>query len=192
MSEHDGDWTDAERKALDALSREESPPREVEDRIVHALRRRGLLRPSSDRRGWLALGAVAAGILLVLAGYAAGRSAARRAPAPSSPRFALLLLRGSEPIAAQPAEEAGRVAEYREWARGLARGGRFVEGEKLEDRGARLRSPSEAGDATSPSADEVRGFFVISARSFEDALAVARGCPHLRYGGTILVRPIAG
>jgi hypothetical protein len=191
MSEHDGDWSDAERKAIDALSREENPPREVEDHVVRALRRRVLLRRSGARRGWLALGAVAAGLLLVLAGYAAGRSSNRHAPAPSSPRFALLLLRGSEPIAARRADEAGRVAEYREWARGLARGGRFVEGEKLEDRGARLRSPSEAGDATSPSPDEIRGFFVISARSFEDALTVARGCPHLRYGGTILVRPIA-
>jgi hypothetical protein len=37
----------------------------------------------------------------------------------------------------------------------------------------------------------VRGFFIISAGSFEDALAVARGCPHLRHGGAILVRPIA-
>jgi hypothetical protein len=192
MSEHDGDWGEAERKAFEELAREESPPREVENRIVHALERRGLLRPTRRRREWRALGAVAAGLLLVLAGFVAGRSTSRRAPTPPSPRFTLLLLRGTEPVAARPEEEAGRVSEYRAWARGLAREGRFVEGEKLEDRGARLRSPSGEADPTAPSPDEIRGFFVISAPSFEDALAVARECPHLRYGGTILVRPIAG
>jgi hypothetical protein len=39
--------------------------------------------------------------------------------------------------------------------------------------------------------EEIRGFFVISASDFQDALSVARSCPHLRHGGRILVRPIA-
>jgi hypothetical protein len=39
--------------------------------------------------------------------------------------------------------------------------------------------------ANSPS-----GFFMVRAASREDALAIASGCPHLRHGGTVVVRAI--
>jgi hypothetical protein len=189
MTEREKDWTEAERRALGGLAREERPDPAVEERVLDALRRRGLVRGRRAARRWLPLGAVAAGFLLLAAGYAAGRSTAKRPEAPSGTRFALLLLRGEERVPSRPDEESDRVAEYRAWARGLARGGRYVEGEKLGDRAERLASSSSRN--VSPDSEEVRGFFIISAGSFEDALAVARGCPHLRHGGAILVRPIA-
>jgi len=37
----------------------------------------------------------------------------------------------------------------------------------------------------------ISGYFVIDAASWEDAVAVARTCPHLRYGGRIILRPVA-
>ena len=40
-------------------------------------------------------------------------------------------------------------------------------------------------------AESVRGYFVIAARDEREALEIARGCPHLRHGGWIVVRPIA-
>jgi len=189
MSERETEWTESERQALGELAREERPDPAVESRILEALRRRGLVRGRRATRRWVPLGAVAAGLLLLAAGYAAGRSASKRPEAPPQPRFALLLLRGEERAPIRSGEESDRVAEYRAWARGLARGGRYVEGEKLGDRAVRL-APSSARDVF-PDSEEVRGFFIISAPSFEDALGVARGCPHLRHGGAILVRPIA-
>ncbi|MGH9367723.1 MAG: YciI family protein, partial [Thermoanaerobaculia bacterium] len=179
-----------ERQAFSELARELPPPDAVEERIVSALRSRGLIRSGRPRaRAWAAIGAVAAGIALLAAGYLLGRgsTAARQAALPES-RFALFLLRGEQQEPARGEEEAARVEEYRAWARGLAGAGRFVTGEKLEDRGERL---GVSGPLAAPAEEEIRGFFVISASDFEDALAVARGCPHLRYGGRILVRPIA-
>jgi hypothetical protein len=178
------------REAISGLQRESPAPAAVEERVVSALRARGVIRPDRGRRSrrvWLA--AAAAGLLA--AGFLLGRGfRPGRAPGSASPRFVLFLLRGAESIPEGPGEEAARVAEFRAWARGLAGAGRFVTGEKLEDRGERIEgaspAPPVAGDE-----DEIRGFFVISASGFEDALAVARGCPHLRHGGRILVRPIA-
>jgi hypothetical protein len=110
--------------------------------------------------------------------------------ADASPRFVLFLLRGQE--SDRPEEEGARVAEYRAWARGLAASGRSVSGEKLDDREERLGAPGAlvAAAAAAPE-EEIRGYFVISAVSLDDALAVARGCPHLKHGGRIVVRPIA-
>lgn len=191
MSEREGEADEVQRRLSAALPTELSPRPEVEERIVAALSARGLIRTSWTRSRFAArLATVAAGLALVAAGFAAGRGSAGRATSPSAePRFALFLLRGSESLPENPREEAGRVDEYRSWARGLAGAGRFVSGEKLEDRGEALGVA--AGAVASPPEDEVRGFFVISAENFEDALAIARQCPHLRHGGRILVRPIA-
>lgn len=188
MTENHDDLTAAERNAFSELAREISPPPAVEERIVAALKRRGLIRsglPGVRAARWL--GAVAASVAIAGAGYLLGR-ASTRPPAPPEPRYALFLLRGAEEGTLPPREEATRVEEYRSWAKGLAGDGRYVTGEKLEDRAGRLGAPDSSA---APPQEELRGFFVISASDFDDALAVARGCPHLRHGGKILVRPIA-
>jgi len=78
MTDHD-DLTGEERRALDALPRERAPRAELEDRVVAALRRRGLLPiPLEVRTGgrhlapWL-VGAVAASLALFAGGFAAGQ-----------------------------------------------------------------------------------------------------------------------
>ena len=78
MNDQD-DLTPTERRALDALPRERAPRSELEDRVVAALRRRGLLPiPLAVRPGgrhlvpWVA-GAVAASLALFAGGFAAGQ-----------------------------------------------------------------------------------------------------------------------
>jgi len=75
----DDDLTPVERRALEALARERAPRAELEDRVVGALRQRGLLPiPLALRRGrrhlvpWL-VGAVAAALALFAGGFAAGQ-----------------------------------------------------------------------------------------------------------------------
>jgi len=71
--------TPVERRALDALPRERAPHAELEDRVVGALRRRGLLpiplalRPSRRHVLPWAVGAVAAALALFAGGFAAGQ-----------------------------------------------------------------------------------------------------------------------
>ena len=189
MNSQDESGFEAPERSLAGLPRGLAPRPEVEERIVSELRVRGLLRGSkpsaSKTRRWLA---AAAALALFAAGIGAARLLPARAARPSGPRFALFLLRGDERLPENGPEEAARVAEYRAWARDLAGGGRFVSGEKLGDAAERLGGPPPG--ASLPQ-DEIRGYFVISASSLAEALAVARGCPHLRHGGQILVRPIA-
>ncbi|HTO88752.1 MAG TPA: YciI family protein [Thermoanaerobaculia bacterium] len=193
MSETDDDVPPEHRRLLSELDREAAAPPALEERIVSALRARGMLRAAGPRsRAPVRLAAAAAGLILLAAGFLAGRSFDPRRPSPTpGPRYALFLLRGQERVPQRPEEEAGRVAEYRAWARGLAKSGRFVSGEKLEDRVERVGSAPDVAASAENGEEEIRGFFVISASDFQDALSVARGCPHLRHGGRILVRPIA-
>jgi hypothetical protein len=79
------------------------------------------------------------------------------------------------------------VTEYKAWARREAGAGRLIEGEKLEPQALVLGAPAD-GQAGSRA---VAGFFVIAARDDAEALAIARGCPHLAHGGRVVVRRIA-
>lgn len=92
-------------------------------------------------------------------------------------QFALLLY---EPASFDTTLAHEQLAvEYRAWAGSL--GGDFVSGEALGD--ARVLG----GDA--PTA-EPTGFFMIRADSYDEAVALARDCPHLRHGGVVSVRTV--
>lgn len=166
---------------MQSLPRSIDPSATLEDRTVAALRAGGLLRPVAlTRRRWLTTAAAAA---LFIAGVATGRIYGAPAPAdphtPSGPLFALLLY--GEPTVDANAGEAPLVDEYRRWADDLRQKGRYVTGERLGD------AVESIGAAPGP---PIRGFFLVSAPTFEDAMDVARSCPHVRRGGHIVVRPI--
>jgi len=181
------------------LPEELDPPDGAAGRIADALAARGLIRLDGvlPRKGlrraipWLAAATAAAAFV---AGILVGASAGARpgeAPstaAPAAPRFVLFLSPlPSEDAAGEPA----RVSEYRRWAAELRGRGRFVAGEKLED-GGRVVSPSGVTAAPAPDPQGgVAGYFLFEAKSLEDAVAIARSCPHVRHGGRITVRAVA-
>lgn len=165
-----------------SLPREIEPPPEAEARIVAALRRERLLSltHASRTRPWLA---IAAALLLFVTGWAIGN----RRPQPSAPlagpEFALLLY--GDVSTADGANEAALFDEYRRWAIGLRETGRAVSGQRLADS---MRVVQTSSLQTAP--ERVRGFFLVSAASLDEAESIARTCPHAQRGGTIIVRPI--
>jgi hypothetical protein len=188
---HRDDLTDRRGGLLSGLP-QPAPSPELEARVTDSLRRRGLLvRRAGPRRTVVrSLGWLVAATACTVAGFSLGRSGwGREAPEPVGSRYMLLLYGGSAPL--RPGEtDASIVEEYRQWAVGLARGGRFVTGERLSD-----DAPVVIGDGAMTAADlasaAVAGYFVVSAASVEEARALARDSPHVRRGGMIVVRPIA-
>lgn len=174
---------------LSGLPAEAAPPPDLEDRVVRALDRQGLLR-AGRKQGRLALLAVA--IAAVLAAFAAGIAIGRRPPpaarADSSPRFVLFLEPLPDELRGETSRESERIAEYRVWAGRLRSAGRTVAGEKLRP-GSRVVGPA-AGSPEHRPPDALGGFFVISAKDIEEAAEIARDSPHVRHGGRIVVRAI--
>jgi hypothetical protein len=177
----DDTLTRDERAALDSLAREVTPPDGLEDRVAADLRAAGAFTPRRPRsRAWAV--AVAAAVLLFAAGFATARMASRSDDS-TTPRFLLLLYGGDTTSAA---DLAARVAEYGAWADAEEDAGRLVVAEKL-DSGRLVLGP----ESRVPPADtEPSGFFLIRAESLDAARAAATSNPHLRYGGTIVIRPI--
>jgi hypothetical protein len=166
---------------LRVLEREATPPPRLKGRVVRSLKNRGLLGVTR----WPV--SLVAGLLLFIAGVAAGRRSLGPV-ADTRPSFVLLLYEGRDFRRDRP--EAELRAEYGAWAASLRARGVAVRGEAL-DTGAHLLRGAEvqAGDAVSDQG-VLAGFFIIHAADDAAAVAVTRTCPHLKYGGRIALRRV--
>lgn len=119
------------------------------------------------------------------------------APESPDPSF-VLVLQGQWPDAGAvgEAERNRRAREYWEWTTRLAERGVLVAAGDLRwEPGLRVDAGGE-WDELGPEAVVEPGFlvgmFALRTDSYEEALALARECPHLRYGGSISVRQVGG
>ncbi|HEX8920306.1 MAG TPA: YciI family protein [Pyrinomonadaceae bacterium] len=189
-----------ERKALGGLVREKMPPPALEERIVETLKRSQMLSPSQNITGLRAprFGlAIAASLLFFMLGALAGAKWFSSSEQKSNAQEFMLVLRSAPEKS--PSDSSGevmqRVREYGNWAGQLRQQGVRASGERLKSEARVLRTTNgRAVVSETPawtSAETIAGYFLIEARDYEQALKIAEGCPHLKYGGTIEVRQIA-
>lgn len=173
------------RAAARALP-ERAPTRDLWPGIERELTRSAAVRP---RQRWLL--AFAAGVLVTLVGALAFRLLERRAEpelvARATEHYLLLL---HEPAGfgdhIDEAEHAALVARYARWAEEL--GPRCAGGEELDSDGLELHPAAEP--AASPAGARVGGYFLLAVADRDEAVALARTCPHLEQGGWIELRRI--
>jgi hypothetical protein len=154
------------------------PPPHLEDRIVERLRAHGLLRTGRPWSG----SALAAAATLVFGFTLGAWWPAPRTEVARGPRFLLLLYPGRE---AQVVDRDASARAHAAWVAALRERGREIRGERLApDAGLTIGS---GGAAVS---EALQGFFVVGAPSLPDAVEIARGSPHVREGGRVVVRAI--
>lgn len=87
------------------------------------------------------------------------------------------------------------IGEYVAWSRKLEAEGKLIDGKKLKDDGGKQLSGWD-GDfriSDGPFAEVkevIGGYFAVAAADYDEASAIARDCPHLKYGGRIELREI--
>lgn len=106
-------------------------------------------------------------------------------------QYLLLLHEDPSAQAQSPAEIQSVIAEYSAWAGKMAAEGRLVDGHKLTDDGGRIVTAASAVDGPYAEAKEVlAGLFILKAETWDEAVGLARECPHLRYGTRVEIRQI--
>jgi hypothetical protein len=108
----------------------------------------------------------------------------------------ILLLHGElrkGPLQHYSADELQKIVEeYLAWAEKLRKEGKLRGGEELKD-GGRTVSMMNGRAVDGPFAETkevVGGYFLIEEETLEAASEMAKGCPHVKYGGTIEVREV--
>ncbi|MDA1081696.1 MAG: hypothetical protein O2973_08460 [Gemmatimonadetes bacterium] len=180
--------------ALRRLPREMTPPPGLEHATVASLRRAGLLR-SPLRAGFNLMTWVLAASIAGIA-FVGGSMFATRLSAPEpQPTYALLLYGGSS--GDDSATHANRAGEYGAWAAANHASGRVIGGEALGTSVASLAvhtvalgTDSVIVDDQPTSGSDFIGYFLVHAEDSDAAVALARDCPHLKYGGRIVVRRV--
>ncbi|HJZ13073.1 MAG TPA: hypothetical protein VJ521_13035 [Acidobacteriota bacterium] len=169
-------------EAIRNLPQELYPPEELVDRTVSALKQQNLIRSSFRRRASMAVTGIAACLALFVSGFWLA-SKPDNGITMSESTFIIFLLEGSSyKTAVDEKQEQLRIEEYRNWARNIRAEEIPLSGVKLDSKVSLLGQP--------PQASGIAGYFVIEAKSFEQAQSIALSCPHLRYGGQIEIRRI--
>ena len=180
---------DQDARLADALSRlhpEVEPPPAVEDRLVGALRARGDI--TARRRGprWLVPLGIAAAALLA---YVLLR---RPAPADNAePQFLLLIAEDNRYTPpADSVEARARVAEYTEWAGRLAGAGKLISAGELAYAGTGCARRREVPFTHRLASRRGVGILPGTCSIAGPGRATPADSPHLKYGGTVVVRAV--
>jgi hypothetical protein len=96
----------------------------------------------------------------------------------------------AKPRSPEHARESGE--KWHAWRQSLAKAGHSVTGAQLEDRGRCVTGSGAVVEGGFGREHLMGGYFVVSASSLEEATELAKGCPVLKNGGTVEVRPFVG
>lgn len=87
------------------------------------------------------------------------------------------------------------ITEYGAWAKRLGTEGRIAGGHKLKEEGGKIlkidgQQVKVVNGPYSETKEVIGGYFMIVADGYDQAVEIARSCPHARYGVKIEVREI--
>ena len=164
------------------MSKSIAVPGDLEARVIDTLRSKGLLNSPNTRRR-VAFTAAAA-VLIFAVGIGTGRASfAYHSRVGETERFVLLLYGDATADGA-----SSDVTAHKRWAADVAANGHEISGEKLAP-GETVLSPENRSVSTD-AGGQLRGFFIISAKSASEAASIARSSPHFLHGGKVVLRTI--
>ncbi|MEP7323474.1 MAG: hypothetical protein ABI761_16225 [Saprospiraceae bacterium] len=194
-----------EKKILRSNAHMDKVPHSLINQITTKMKNENLIQPppafiSRSIPGYLSLILLAIGLLT--AGYFTGKSTIPRSNATTSNNDAavnksnksqfILFVHNDDTPQADPMQQ---VKEYSAWLKKI-QATRMAGGEHLQDKGWILTSATADKIVQTKvqesfnGRNEVGGYFSFEAANQDEAVAIAKTCPHLNYNGTLELREV--
>jgi len=175
--------TEQEKALFQSLPRETEIPAAVEADTLSRLKSAGMI---NERKHYHWLG-WAASIVLVAAGFFAGKyyQHINTMNMEINPTKGYMLILHEDP-SFSPGDPQSMFEEYSAWMEKTQNNGVKITGQELDTKAI---SVSRNGATPIESEQRITGYFILEAPSLEEATAVAQANPHIKYGGTIDVKP---
>lgn len=105
--------------------------------------------------------------------------------------FMFIFSRTSDSKDLSPEEMQSNMQEWFAWVDKLKAAGAYVSGEALLPGGKTVKGKGLVTDGPfADSKEAVGGYFIVKAKSIEDAADMAKGCPDMPIGGIVEVREV--
>ncbi len=173
------DLTPDERNAFKSLSNERTPPDLLESEIIGQLTARKLIKAKGKK--WKRIVYPVAATFIFLLGFLVGD--VERGI--NKEEAYMLILFEDENFHVRNSTDA--AIEYGLWNAKINHSGILMDGQELWNEGYRI-STNGVEKLSSAHESRITGYFVLEATTEEEAIAVARESPHVKYGGSIQVK----
>ena len=106
--------------------------------------------------------------------------------------FMLIFLGGSDAMNLSPDEMQKHMQKWFDWIDKLKNKSIYVSGEALTPGGKTVKGPKAviSDGPFAESKEVVGGYFIVKAKSLEDATEIAKDCPDLPFNGVVEVREV--
>lgn len=183
--------SEKEQQLFHGLKNEMDPPAQLEEKIIVRLAEEGLLQKKNTSKAYLKIAvAIAAGVLVFMGGLYFGKERSETSVAIDPEHGYMLILYEDQNFKqGNPSEMA---IEYGQWMQNAIDGGINMTGHELNAKGAIIDGQKRVVMLADNQEKRTTGYFILEASSFEKAINMAMNSPHIKYGGTMEIRPIIG
>ena len=153
---------------------------------MYELKAEGLIAQPGSRQKWLPWAtSVAASLLFFLVGNFWGKASVQEARINPEQGYVMLL---HEDENFRPGDPMEMFNEYAAWMNTIDQMGVKITGQELQNYATILTATSTKRYGENVS-KRTTGYFIIEAENESEALKIAQQNPHLKYGGTIELKP---
>jgi len=176
-----------EKKLFGRLNSEKTPPAVLEERLIQQLISEKLIKKPfttmTTYKKWAAYAAIAL-LTFLLGNYFGSERSGNDTINPLNGY--MLLLHEDENF--KEGDPNKMFSEYGQWMKDTFEKGVTITGQELANDAVNVDNHSEAKQLGENTFPRTTGYFILEARSMQEALEVARNNPHIKYGGSIEIK----
>ena len=181
--------SEKEKQLFHDLKRESTPPQHLEANIIRQLIDEGEIEKTIKMNDYLKWAAMVAALVLFFWGgtfYEKSKPIEMEQVIIEPTKGYALLLHEDQDF--QPGDPMEMFEEYKTWMENTFSRGVKITGQELSDQASVVKG-SQVNHVEDVDGKRTTGYFLVEANTLEEAIRVAKENPHIKYGGTIEVKP---